>query len=82
MVSYLSNTPQNEEVIWPSVLLQYNQYPHASWWHWATGYKALPLEFIKEPEDPLYESLKPLVEENLDLYINQITNEGTGREYL
>ena len=31
-------------------------------------YQPLPLDFVKDPADPLYEELKPLVEENLRVY--------------
>lgn len=44
--------------------------------NWANGYKPLPLDFIRYPDDPLYGELKTLVEENLKFYLNQITPEG------
>ncbi len=34
LVSYLIKTPQVRPGMWPSVLPDYNHYPHAPWWHW------------------------------------------------
>ncbi|TLS37063.1 hypothetical protein [Pseudalkalibacillus caeni] len=43
---------------------------------WAAGYKALPLDFIDDPSHPLCEKFGPLVDENLNFYIDQMTEEG------
>ncbi|MBW8348786.1 hypothetical protein K0H71_04875 [Bacillus sp. IITD106] len=37
MTNYLVNTANNETGMWPSVLPENNQYPHAPWWHWKEG---------------------------------------------
>lgn len=37
MISYLVNTIERETGMWPSVLPENNQYPHAPWWHWKEG---------------------------------------------
>lgn len=179
LVSYLVNTPQIRPGMWPSVLPENNEYPHAPWWHWDegvqknwmynpsvelaacliawspaeslgvelgwtslekaivyvmqvtemdqheirnfrncltilqpyedifnfrmnysinqveqkireltaacidqdvsnwdSGYKALPLDFIKHPNDPLYDPFKTLVEQNLEFYVDQLSEEG------
>ncbi|SFL70729.1 hypothetical protein SAMN04487943_103207 [Gracilibacillus orientalis] len=44
---------------------------------WSTGYKPLPLDFIDGPDHPLCEKLGDLVEQNLDFYIEQLSEEGT-----
>ncbi|WP_048602022.1 hypothetical protein [Rubeoparvulum massiliense] len=44
---------------------------------WSTGYKALPLDFVDSPEDPLCNQFGHLVEQNLDFYIHQLSQEGT-----
>lgn len=44
--------------------------------NWGTGYKPLPLDFIAEPDDPLYPKLKQLVDDNLRFYLEQRTDEG------
>ncbi|MGP4039206.1 hypothetical protein ACTWP4_04740 [Gracilibacillus sp. D59] len=44
---------------------------------WSTGYKPLPLDFIDSPEHPLYEDMSDLVEQNLNFYIEQLSEEGT-----
>lgn len=43
---------------------------------WAEGYNPLPLDFIDHPSHPLCEVFGSLVEENLDLYIKQMSDEG------
>lgn len=43
---------------------------------WSSGYKALPLDFIDSPENPLCGKLGVLVEDNLNLYVEQLSNEG------
>ncbi|MDQ0217911.1 hypothetical protein ELQ35_00240 [Peribacillus cavernae] len=43
---------------------------------WTKGYKALPLDFIDTPEHPLCTRFGPLVEKNLNLYIEQMSEEG------
>ena len=37
LISYLINTPQIEPGMWPSVLPENNQFPHAPWWEWKEG---------------------------------------------
>lgn len=37
LISYLTKTPQAEPGMWPSVLPEFNQYPHAPWWEWEEG---------------------------------------------
>lgn len=44
--------------------------------NWNDGYKALPLDFIDNPDHPLCERLVHLVEQNLNLYIEQMSDEG------
>lgn len=44
--------------------------------NWGTGYKPLPLDFIRHPDDSLYQALKPLVEHNLRFYVQQMSTEG------
>lgn len=44
---------------------------------WTTGYKALPLDFIDNPEDPLCGKLGDIVQDNLKLYVEQLSDEGT-----
>lgn len=34
LIAYLVATPQVRPGMWPSVLPEYNDYPHAPWWHW------------------------------------------------
>jgi hypothetical protein len=43
---------------------------------WTKGYKALPLDFIDSPKHPLCERFDPLVEQNLNLYVEQMSDEG------
>ncbi|SDW88474.1 hypothetical protein SAMN05444487_107103 [Marininema mesophilum] len=43
---------------------------------WNKGYKALPLDFIDHPNDPLCEIFGSLVEENLNMYSEQLSDEG------
>ncbi len=43
---------------------------------WTEGYRALPLDFIDNPDNPLCERFGTLVEKNLDLYIEQMSEEG------
>ncbi|WP_245799174.1 hypothetical protein [Virgibacillus siamensis] len=44
---------------------------------WSTGYKPLPLDFIDGPEHPLCEKFGNLVEQNLQFYIDQLSDDGT-----
>ncbi|HWO78259.1 MAG TPA: hypothetical protein VNM69_20530 [Bacillus sp. (in: firmicutes)] len=44
---------------------------------WSTGYKSLPLDFIDSPEHPLSEKFSDLIEQNLNFYIETISDEGT-----
>lgn len=44
--------------------------------NWSTGYKALPLDFIDSPDDPLCERIGALVEQNLKFYLEQMSDEG------
>ncbi|MFQ3545352.1 hypothetical protein Q7A53_14815 [Halobacillus rhizosphaerae] len=37
LVSYLTDTCQEDWGMWPSVLPENNQFPHAPWWHWREG---------------------------------------------
>ncbi|QGH36694.1 hypothetical protein GI584_22710 [Gracilibacillus salitolerans] len=37
MLSYLSKTCNESTGMWPSVLPENNQHPHAPWWHWREG---------------------------------------------
>lgn len=43
---------------------------------WGKSYKPLPLDFVKSPADPLYPELKPLVEENLRVYLRDRDEDG------
>ncbi|MBT2663399.1 hypothetical protein [Bacillus sp. ISL-45] len=43
---------------------------------WSEGYKALPLDFIDHPDHPLRERLGALVDQNLLMYIEQMSEEG------
>jgi hypothetical protein len=43
---------------------------------WTEGYKPLPLDFIDNPDHPLCERFGTLVEKNLDLYIEQMSEDG------
>ncbi|NGP43966.1 hypothetical protein G4V62_03000 [Bacillaceae bacterium SIJ1] len=43
---------------------------------WKNGYKALPLDFIDIPEHPLCDRLGLLVEQNLNLYVEEMSDEG------
>ena len=43
---------------------------------WIHGYKALPLDFIDKPDHPLCLRFGPLIEKNLDFYLEQTTNDG------
>lgn len=45
--------------------------------NWTTGYKPLPLDFIKSPDDPLCSLFGNAVEQNLDFYVEQLSDEGT-----
>ncbi|WP_062049801.1 hypothetical protein [Bacillus sp. JCM 19034] len=45
--------------------------------NWATGYKPLPLDFIQSPADPLCTLFGDLVEQNLQFYVEQLSEEGT-----
>jgi hypothetical protein len=42
---------------------------------WLSGYQALPLDFIDGPEHPLCERFGKLVDQNLNLYIGQLSDE-------
>lgn len=44
--------------------------------NWDKGYKALPLDFIQSPYDPLYHEFRELVHENLRFYLAQRTEDG------
>lgn len=44
---------------------------------WSTGYKPLPLDFIDGPGHPLCEKFGDLVEQNLQFYIDQLSEDGT-----
>lgn len=44
---------------------------------WSTGYKTLPLDFIKNPNHSLSKEFGDLMEQNLNLYIESLTEEGT-----
>ncbi|RDY70071.1 hypothetical protein DXT76_15210 [Halobacillus trueperi] len=37
MISYLLETYDEETGMWPSVLPEHNNHPHAPWWHWKEG---------------------------------------------
>ncbi|WP_036688198.1 hypothetical protein [Paucisalibacillus globulus] len=37
MISYLVDTYDEESGKWASVLPEFNNYPHAPWWHWEEG---------------------------------------------
>ncbi|GEL78017.1 hypothetical protein [Tenuibacillus multivorans] len=43
---------------------------------WATDYLPLPLDFISGPDDALYERMEALVEQNINFYLERITDEG------
>jgi hypothetical protein len=43
---------------------------------WTEGYKPLPLDFIDNPDHPLCKRFGPLVEKNLNLYIEQMSEDG------
>ncbi|WP_244513449.1 hypothetical protein [Oceanobacillus limi] len=43
---------------------------------WGTGYKALPLDLIDSPNHPLYEKYSEVIEENINFYWNQLSEEG------
>ncbi|HAM80249.1 hypothetical protein [Ornithinibacillus bavariensis] len=43
---------------------------------WNSGYEPLPLDFVDSPSHPLCERLGTLIEQNLALYLNQMTDEG------
>lgn len=43
---------------------------------WNEGYRALPLDFIDTPEDPLFERHESLVKQNLHFYLEQMSDEG------
>lgn len=44
---------------------------------WGLGYTATPLDFAEHPEDSLSMKFGTLIDDNLDFYIEQISNEGT-----
>ncbi|WP_088104212.1 hypothetical protein [Halalkalibacter urbisdiaboli] len=44
---------------------------------WSTGYKTLPLDFIDSPEHPLCRTFGELIEQNLNYYLEQLSEEGT-----
>lgn len=44
--------------------------------NWSTGYKALPLDFIDNPNNPLNERISAIVEQNLKFYVKQMSDEG------
>jgi hypothetical protein len=44
---------------------------------WTEGYQALPLDFIDNPNHALCERFGSLIEQNLNLYIEQMSEEGT-----
>ncbi|WP_260508133.1 hypothetical protein [Cytobacillus firmus] len=43
---------------------------------WGLGYTATPLDFAEHPEDSLSMKFGTLIDDNLDFYIEQISNEG------
>ncbi|SEQ43012.1 hypothetical protein [Piscibacillus halophilus] len=43
---------------------------------WATGYNPLPLDFVDGPEDALVSEFGSLIDQNLDFYIEQMSEEG------
>lgn len=43
---------------------------------WSEGYKALPLDFIDHPDHPLRKRLGFLIDKNLHMYIEQMSDEG------
>ncbi|KON87711.1 hypothetical protein AF332_13290 [Sporosarcina globispora] len=43
---------------------------------WGLGYTAMPLDFVEYPEEPLSMKFGNLIDDNLDFYIEQISNEG------
>ncbi|MUK87966.1 hypothetical protein GMD78_06085 [Ornithinibacillus sp. L9] len=43
---------------------------------WATGYKPLPLDLIDDQEHPLFEKYRDLIEENIEFYVEQMTEDG------
>ncbi|WP_449621185.1 hypothetical protein [Robertmurraya sp. Marseille-Q9965] len=44
---------------------------------WSAGYKPLPLDFIKSPNHSLCEEFKDLIEQNLNFYVDSLSEEGT-----
>lgn len=44
---------------------------------WAEGYVATPLDFAEQPEDSLSMRFGTSIDDNLDFYIEQLSNEGT-----
>lgn len=44
---------------------------------WSTGYKPLPLDFIDNPDHPLCEKFGDLIEQNLNFYVEKLSEEGT-----
>ena len=44
--------------------------------NWGSGYKPLPLDFIRSPDHPLYGELRELVHQNLRFYLDQKNGEG------
>ncbi|SER57822.1 hypothetical protein SAMN04487944_106120 [Gracilibacillus ureilyticus] len=43
---------------------------------WSTGYKPLPLNFVVSADDPFCQIFGDLIEDNLNFYIEQLTEEG------
>ncbi|OCA83097.1 hypothetical protein A8F94_18360 [Bacillus sp. FJAT-27225] len=43
---------------------------------WGNGYKALPLDFVDGPDNPLSERFGPLVEQNFHFYLETMDEEG------
>ncbi|WP_174616247.1 hypothetical protein [Virgibacillus ihumii] len=43
---------------------------------WSIGYKPLPLDFIDGPEHPLCKKFGDLVEQNLQFYVDQLSDDG------
>lgn len=44
--------------------------------NWSSGYKALPLDFITSPEDSLSSIFGDLIEQNLEYYKEQLSDDG------
>ncbi|MGP4071018.1 hypothetical protein ACTWQB_00515 [Piscibacillus sp. B03] len=43
---------------------------------WGTSYQPFPLDFIDGPNDPLVGEFETLIDQNLDFYINEMSDEG------